>query len=107
MMGTKLRNFAPLPDLSLDELVPKDNFYRCLEGTVDLSFVSDLVEDRYAPSGRPSVDSVVFFKLHLVLFFEGLRPDRLPGEGWHLRGMLAEGTVHDQQDRKADLAPLR
>jgi transposase len=76
MMGTKLRNFAPLPDLSLEELVPKDNFYRCLEGTVDLSFVRDLVEDRYAPSGRPSVDPVVFFKLQLVLFFEGLRSER-------------------------------
>jgi transposase len=76
MMGTKIRNFAPLPDLSLEELVPKDNFYRCLEGTVDLSFVRDLVEDRYAPSGRPSVDPVVFFKLQLVLFFEGLRSER-------------------------------
>jgi hypothetical protein len=28
MMGAKIRNFAPLPDLSLEELVPKDNFYR-------------------------------------------------------------------------------
>jgi len=30
MMGAKIRNFAPLPDLSLEELVPKDNFYRHL-----------------------------------------------------------------------------
>jgi hypothetical protein len=37
MMGTKLRNFASLPDLSLEELVPKDNFYRRLEETLDLS----------------------------------------------------------------------
>ena len=28
MMGMKERNFSPLPDLSLDELVPEDNFYR-------------------------------------------------------------------------------
>jgi len=75
-MGTKIRNFVPLPDLSLEELVPKDNFYRCLEETLDLSFVRDLVEERYAPSGRPSVDPVVFFKLQLVLFFEGLRSER-------------------------------
>jgi hypothetical protein len=75
-MGTKLRNFAPLTDLSLEELVPKDNFYRHLEETLDLSFVRDLVEDRYAPSGRPSVDPVVFFKLKLVLFFERLRSER-------------------------------
>jgi transposase len=76
VMGTKLRNFAPLTELSLEELVPKDNFYRHLEETLDLSFVRDLVEDRYAPSGRPSVDPVVFFKLQLVLFFEGLRSER-------------------------------
>jgi transposase len=76
MMGTKIRNFAPLPDLSLEELVPKHNFYRRLEGTLNLSFVRDLVEDRYAPSGRPSVDPVVFFKLQLVLFFERLRSER-------------------------------
>ncbi len=31
MMGAKIRSFAPLPDLSLEELVPKDNFYRRLE----------------------------------------------------------------------------
>jgi hypothetical protein len=24
-MGTKIRNFVPLPDLSLEELVPKDS----------------------------------------------------------------------------------
>jgi transposase len=75
-MGTKLRNFAPLTGLSLEELVSKDNFYRYLEETLDLSFVRDLVEDRYAVSGRPSVEPVVFFKLQLVLFFERLRSER-------------------------------
>src|SRR3712207_8849460 len=54
MMGTKIRNFVPLPDLSLEELVPKDNFYRRLEEILDLSFVRDLVEERYAPSDRKS-----------------------------------------------------
>jgi transposase len=74
--GTKIRNFVPLPDLSLEELAQKDNFYRRLEEILDLSFARDLVEERYAASGRPSVDPVVFFKLQLVLFFEGLRSER-------------------------------
>jgi hypothetical protein len=68
MMGKKIRTFAPLPDLSLEELFPKDNFYRCLEKTLDLSFVGELLEERYATSGRPSIDPMVFFKLQLVLF---------------------------------------
>src|SRR3712207_7075625 len=38
-------------------LVPKDNFYRCLEERLDLSFVRELVRDCYACSGRPSVRS--------------------------------------------------
>jgi hypothetical protein len=55
MMGAKIRHFAPLPNLSLEELVPKDNFYRRLEATLDLSFVRELVRDCYASSGRPSI----------------------------------------------------
>jgi transposase len=76
VMGAKERNFSALSDLSLEELVPKDNFYRRLQATLDLSFVRDLVRDLYATLGRPSVDPVVFFKLQLVLFFEDLRSER-------------------------------
>ena len=76
MMGTKTRNFTPLPNLSLEELVPKDNFYRRLEATLDLSFVRELTKDCYASSGRPSVDPVVFFRLQMVMFFEDIRSER-------------------------------
>lgn len=76
MMGTKIRNFSALPDLSLEELVPEDNFYRRLQEELDLSVVRDLVSDLYSPLGRPGVDPEVFFKLELVLFFEGLRSER-------------------------------
>jgi transposase len=77
MMGTKVRSFSPLPrDLSLEDLVPEDNFYRRLQATLDLSFVRELVEPLYANGGRPSVDPVVFFKLQLVMFFEDLRSER-------------------------------
>ncbi len=76
MMGQKDRSFAALPPVSLDELVPTDHFYRHLERTLDLSFVRDLVRGTYAEAGRPSVDPVVFFKLQLIMFFEGLRSER-------------------------------
>ena len=77
MMGIKEREFRPLPDnLSLEELVPKDNFYRCLEGRIDLSFLRGLVVDRYATVGRASIDPVFFFRLQLVMFFEGIRSER-------------------------------
>src|SRR3954463_1714761 len=76
MMGIKERHFSPLEDLSLEELVPKDNFYRRLQSALDLSFVRELVVQRYATSGRPSVDPVVFFRLQLVMFFEDIRSER-------------------------------
>ena len=76
MMGHKERAFGPLPPLTLEDLVPADNFYRHLERSLDLGFVRDLVREAYADIGRPSIDPVVFFKLQLILFFEGLRSER-------------------------------
>jgi transposase len=77
MMGQKARLFTPVSARSLDELVPADHFYRHLDRALDLSFVRDLVQDYYAVDvGRPSVDPVVFFKLQLVMFFEGIRSER-------------------------------
>jgi hypothetical protein len=76
MMGIKQRSFAPLVNVSLEELVPRDHFYRHLERTLDLSFVRAFVQETYAHGGRPSIDPIVFFKLHLVMFFEGIRSER-------------------------------
>src|SRR3954465_5264876 len=76
MMGSKERAFGPLPPVSLEDLVPSDHFYRHLERTLDLGFVRELVRETYADIGRPSIDPVVFFKMRLILFFEGLRSER-------------------------------
>jgi transposase len=76
VMGSKEREFGSLDRLTLENLVPADHFYRHLEKTLDLTFVRDLVRDTYASMGRPSVDPIVFFRLQLVLFFEGLRSER-------------------------------
>jgi transposase len=62
--------------VSLGDLVPPDHSYRHLERELDLAFVRDLVRETYAAIGRPSIDPVVFFKLQLMLFFEGLRSER-------------------------------
>lgn len=73
MMGMKLRKFAPQINMSLEELVPQDHFYRYLDQKLDLSFVREFVQSTYADGGRPSIDPIVFFKLQLVMFFEGIR----------------------------------
>jgi transposase len=62
--------------VSLEDLVPRDHFYRHLEATLDLSFVREWVRELYAERGRPDIDPVVFFKLQLVMFFEDIRSER-------------------------------
>src|SRR6476620_1667213 len=76
MMGTKARAFVPICNRSLEDLVPAGSFYRHLEASLDLTFVRELVRCTYKERGRPSVDPRVFFKLQLVMFFEGLRSER-------------------------------
>jgi transposase len=73
MLGHKTRDFRPLTAVSLEDLVPEDNFYRQVERSLDLNFVHDLANDFYSNIGRPSIDPVVFFKLQLIAFFEGIR----------------------------------
>jgi Transposase domain (DUF772) len=87
---------------SLEALVPRDHFYRHLDAQLDLSFVREWARDCYAAIGRPSVDPAVFFRLQLILFFEGLRSERQLMEtvalnlahrwylGYHLDGPLPD-----------------
>jgi transposase len=77
MLGpTKPRRLHEPITVSLEDLVPSNHFYRHLEAKLDLSFVRDWTRDLYAERGRPSIDPVVFFKLQLVMFFEGIRSER-------------------------------
>lgn len=76
MLKIKERNFKPQVQVNLEELVPPKNFYRDLESKVDLCFVRDWVSDYYSRMGRGSIDPVVFFKLQLIMYFEGIRSER-------------------------------
>jgi len=76
MMSHRSKRFKLFTETNLEALVPADNFYRRLEGCLDLSFVRDLVRECYEEGGRPSIDPVVFFKLHLIAFFEGITSER-------------------------------
>jgi len=77
MLGPpKLRRLDAPVVVSLDALVSTSNFYRHLDAKLDLGFVREWVQELYAERGRPSIDPVVFFKLQLVMFFEGIRSER-------------------------------
>jgi len=77
MLGpVKVRNLDRPVLIAIESAVPKDHLYRHLHRVLDLSFVRDLVADCYAVGGRPSIDPEVFFKLELMMFFEGIRSER-------------------------------
>src|SRR5215207_9955141 len=77
MLGpAKPRRISTPIAVSLEDLIPRDHFYRHLEEKLDLSFVRDWTRELYAKRGRPSIDPVIFFKLQLVMFFEGIRSER-------------------------------
>lgn len=75
-MGFKVREFRPLTKVSLEDLVPQDHFYRQVDRCLDLGFVRNLVLKPYSVMGRPSIDPMVFFKLQLIAFFDGIRSER-------------------------------
>jgi len=75
MLRSKEYDFQPCT-VSLDTLVPPDNFYRQLDAKIDPSFMRDYVQHLYKPFGRPSIDPVVYFKLQLIMFFEAIRSER-------------------------------
>jgi hypothetical protein len=54
MLGHKARDFRPLTAVSLEDLLPEDNFYRQVERSIDLSFVRDLANEFYSNIGRRS-----------------------------------------------------
>src|SRR5829696_9617669 len=77
MLGpAKPRHLNDPVAVSLEDLVPIAHFYRHLETKLDLSFVREWTRELYAERGRPSIDPVVYFKLQLVMFFEGIRSER-------------------------------
>ena len=60
----------------LSERVPKDNFYRRLNETLDLSCLHKLTASYYGAEGQQSIDTVVFFKFMLIDYLGNINSDR-------------------------------
>ena len=61
--------------LHLDDLVPKDNFYRKLDAALDMHFLFKETEAYYGDEGQEYLDPVMFFKICLVGYLD--RPTSL------------------------------
>jgi len=76
MMGKKELEPKLLYSVTIEDLVPGDNFYRRLSEFLDLRFVYQECKTIYGKTGNPSIDPVVFFKLVLFGYFENIISDR-------------------------------
>ncbi|WP_313304079.1 IS1182 family transposase [Empedobacter sp.] len=76
MQGRK--EFTPqlFYELSLDRLVPFDNFYRQVNQVLDLHFLYRSTQKYYGTQGQESIDSVVFFKILLIGYLNNINSDR-------------------------------
>jgi len=76
MQGRK--DFTPqlFYELSLDRLVPSDNFYRRVNQELDLHFLYKSTQKYYGTQGQESIDPVVFFKILLVGYLNNINSDR-------------------------------
>ena len=63
-------------ELSLDRLVPSDNFYRRVNQALDIHFLYKSTQKYYGTQGQESIDPVVFFKILLVGYLNNINSDR-------------------------------
>lgn len=76
MQGRKHITPKMLYQVHLDELVPKENFYRKVDAAIDLSFLYRQTARYYGSEGQDSIDPVVFFKICLVGYLNNIGSDR-------------------------------
>ncbi len=61
---------------TIDGLVSENSLYRAINRYVDWSFIYPLVKDEYSTKGRPSIDPVNIFKIHVISILEGFNSVR-------------------------------
>ena len=76
MLGKKKFEPKLMYNITLDDLVPKDDFYRRLDDILDMRFIYQECKALYGKTGNASIDPVVFFKINLFGFFEDIISDR-------------------------------
>ena len=54
--------------VNLEEMIPQNHFLRVIEKYFDWNFIYEEVEKEYSVFGRPSIDPVVLFKIHILKF---------------------------------------
>ena len=74
MLTKNIENRNQVEFVSLEQMVPQDHLLRQIDAAIDFNKVYEFVEDLYCKdNGRPSIDSVVLFKIVLIQHIYGIR----------------------------------
>ncbi len=76
MQGKKQIKPKMLYTITLEQLVPADNFYRRLKKAIDLNWLYKGTQKYYGVEGQESIDPVVFFKICLIGYINNINSDR-------------------------------
>ena len=76
MQGKKQLQPKMLYTVTLEQLVPLDNFYRRLNKAPNLHWLYAATKDYYGSEGQESIDPVVFFKMCIVGYINNIGSDR-------------------------------
>ena len=76
MMGHQSRTESLFYYFRLEEQIPSEHLLRMIDDHVDFSFVREQLKDFYSPTGRPSIDPEVLFRLLLVGYLYGITSER-------------------------------
>jgi transposase len=76
MQGKKQLEPKMLYTITLEQLVPQDNFYRRLKKAIALDWLYKTTKKYYGQEGQESIDPVVFFKICLIGYINNISSDR-------------------------------
>lgn len=76
MQGKKQLQPKMLYTVTLEQMVPADNFYRRLNKALHLDWLYAATKDYYGSEGQESIDPVVFFKMCIVGYINAIGSDR-------------------------------
>jgi transposase len=76
MQGKKQIQPKMLYTITLEQLVPQDNFYRRLKKAISMEWLYKATTKYYGSEGQESIDPVVFFKICLIGYINNITSDR-------------------------------
>lgn len=81
MLGRKARDFRPLTAVTLEDLVPEDNFYRQVNASIDLSFPLNRLTTRLLIQAIACAGFLFVMRVGSHVTGSAIRSST-PGRGW-------------------------